>query len=65
MNVDKKAILLAMAKAIMSKKQLAKKSGVSRFTLNQILNHEQKPNTETIGKLAAALEVSPADIIEK
>ena len=65
MNVDKKAFLLAMAKAMMNKKQLAEKSGVSRFTVNQILNHEQRPNTETIGKLAAALDLSPADIIEK
>ena len=46
-------------------KALSEKSGVSIDTLTRILNHGRKPTIVTIGKIAAALGISPKDLLKE
>jgi len=43
---------------------LAKESNVSRSTISAMVNGK-KPNPPTLRKLAAALNVSPAELVEE
>jgi transcriptional regulator with XRE-family HTH domain len=52
-----------LAKA-MNQRQLAERAGVTQTTLVQLENNRQEPHPSTLGKLADALDVSPADLIE-
>lgn len=63
LNAEKLRVLMAQNKLTLS--AMVSKAKISRSTMWQILNRKRKPNTETVGKIAAALDVSPADIIEK
>ena len=49
----------------MNKNLLAKKAGLSNCAIYQILNHGRNPNYKTIGKIAAALGVEPAEIVKE
>ena len=63
MKIDIKKFELAMSNACMTFKELAKKSGVSSFTISRMQTKaEIKP--VTIGKIAKALQVPVTDIIE-
>ena len=44
---------------------LADASGVHRVTINRIELRNHQPALETLWKLAEALEVSPAELIER
>ncbi len=63
LNTEKLCVLMAQNKLTMV--AMVEKAKISRSTMWQILNRKRKPNLETVGKIAAALDVSPADIIEK
>ena len=65
MRINSSRLFVLTAGRKLTIEQLAKSSGVSRTTIWKVLNGKVKPNTDTIGKLAAALDVSPAEIIEK
>jgi putative transcriptional regulator len=45
-----------------TQEELARLSGLSRFTVNAVENEAVSPSGETIKKLAHALKVSPSDI---
>ena len=64
MNIDSNKIFFLTAQKCMTIGELAKRSGVSRSTVWKIFRGKVNPNTETIGKVAAALEVAPSEIIE-
>jgi transcriptional regulator with XRE-family HTH domain len=52
-----------LAKA-MNQRQLAQAAGVTKTTLVQLENNRSQPHPSTLGKLAEALDVSPADLME-
>lgn len=63
MRVSERKLNLCMAKACATQGQIAKKAGMSRQTLaNIIQRHECRP--DTLGRLSKALEVEPQDLVE-
>ena len=64
MKINTKAFELALANASMNRRDLAKKSGVAESTMSRTICGKGDTMPKTIGKLAVALGVSPADIIE-
>ena len=52
-----------LAKA-MNQRQLAQAAGVTKTTLVKLENNRSQPHPSTLGKLAEALDVSPADLME-
>lgn len=63
MNVQAKALIQAMALNKLNQNQLAKRSGVSRNTINGILKKKKAVNIDTLGKIATALDISPLELI--
>ena len=49
---------------LLTQEQLADKAGVGVNTIIRIERNQVEPHSRTIRKLAAALSVSPADLIE-
>lgn len=64
MNVQVKKLIQAMALKKLNQNQLAKRSGVSRNTINGMLKGKKTTNIDTLGKIATALEISPLELIE-
>lgn len=63
MRVDRKKLEIAMARACMNSADLPKAAGMPRATVqNAIVGKGVRP--ATLGKIAKALDVDPADIIE-
>ncbi|WP_455788500.1 helix-turn-helix domain-containing protein [Acidaminococcus fermentans] len=52
-----------MALNKLNQNQLAKRSGVSRNTINGILKGKKAVNIDTLGKIATALDISPLELI--
>ena len=65
MKLNRKKIKEAMMLKCLTVTGLAQVSKVSTATINLIINHDRKPNLKTIGKLARALEVDPAEIVKE
>lgn len=64
MKADRERLKLAMARACMDSKELAKAAQLPRPTLNNaIVGKGIRPST--LGRIAKALNIDPADIIEK
>lgn len=63
MNVNPAKIKRMMGAHLMTQEQLARAAGVSRVTINSTLL-KGSCSTNTAGKIAQALGVDPADIIE-
>lgn len=64
MKADKEKLLLAMARACMDTRGLAEAAQLPRPTLNNaIIGRSVRPST--LGKIAKALSIDPAEIIEK
>lgn len=57
-----KALLLLIARG-MSKADLQHAANISESTVNTLLLHDRKPNTKTIGRIAAALNVEPSELM--
>ncbi len=51
-------------RALMSQRELAKRSGVGVTTIVRIERNQVEPHGATIRKLAAALEVDPAELVK-
>ena len=62
---DKRKLKAEMAKKCMSASYLSAVSGVGHDTLSKILNTDRQPNTETIGRLAKALEIEPEKLLKE
>lgn len=63
MKIDKKKVMLQMAKLGFNQPQLAEKAGVSRQTVSCIMNgRECRP--EVFGRIAKALETEPEEIVQ-
>ncbi|MGN8760344.1 helix-turn-helix domain-containing protein [uncultured Acidaminococcus sp.] len=65
MLVNKKRLLEAMVKKQMTQKELAKTAKISRTTVNQTLHRDKGVKLDVLGKLAAALDVPPLELIQK
>ncbi|MBQ8682424.1 MAG: helix-turn-helix transcriptional regulator [Selenomonadales bacterium] len=65
MKIDKAKLGLVMANKMYSMKKVSERSGVSQVTISRIVCGKQKARPETVGKIARALNVQVADIIER
>lgn len=65
MKLDVKKVKIIMMKQCVNKTQLAKKADISYGTLSFALNHDRQLNLDNIGKIAAALDVDPSEIIKE
>lgn len=64
MKIDKRKLVLAMARLCMDSVDLETKTNLPRPTLNNAISGRGiRPST--LGKIAQALEVDPADLIEE
>ena len=64
MKADRKKLELAMARACMESRNLPAAAGLPRPTVQNVLvGKSVRPST--LGRIAKALGVDPADIIEK
>lgn len=63
MKISARKILSMMGANLMTQERLAKAAGVSRTTVNTALL-KGSCSTQTVGKIAKALGVDPAEIIE-
>ena len=63
MNLIRKKYDLACARACLSTKEVAKKAGIPRATIDTCLNRGSA-SVATIGKIARALGVDVLDILE-
>ena len=51
-------------RALLTQAELAERSGVAEVTINRIEKGRHQPRFSTVRKLAAALNVQPADLME-
>lgn len=64
MKANKKALLLAMARACVGRKEISEKAGMPEMTVKNVLDGRSvKP--ATLGKVARALGVDPLEIMEQ
>lgn len=63
MKLDVRKLKIYMAKAMINQKDLSRKSGISERALSFIINGKGC-RTDTIGRIAAALEIDVENIIE-
>jgi DNA-binding Xre family transcriptional regulator len=64
MKLDKTKLEVAMGNKCISTKGLCENAGIAQISLQRILANKSTPRPATIGKIAKALNVSVADIIE-
>lgn len=64
MIVCKQKIEILMAEKRMTYEDLAKKSGLSRFTIQKMLANKVETRPATVGKIAKALEANVKELIE-
>ena len=64
MKICAEKLRKAMVKKMVTVAELARLSNVSACSINMILNHNRKPNTATIGKIAAALKIDVSELAE-
>lgn len=66
MNINRSKFLIAMARGKFTVNSLAIKSGTGRVTISGIKNGKiSTVQPETLGKIAAALEVDVTELIEQ
>ena len=63
-EIKRKYIKVLMANRGFNVRSLAKASGMSEPGINRLINHDQKPRLDTLGKLAKALRVPASDLIK-
>lgn len=64
MKANKKALLLAMARACVGRKEISEKAGMPEMTVKNVLNG-RSVRPATLGKVARALGVDPLEIMEQ
>lgn len=62
MEIDKIKLQLLLAEKQLTSKELAEKAGVSQLTITKIMQ-DKKVKPITIGKIAAALDIDPVELI--
>ncbi len=65
MRIDPKKLRFLMMENCMTTDALAKAAGIGTATVNTLLHHERRANPATIGKVAKALNVNPAELIKE
>ena len=63
MRLDRKKVMLQMAKLCINQQKLADRAECSRQTISTVLNG-RNCHPELLGRIAKALEVEPAEIVE-
>lgn len=64
MRADREKLLLAMARACMNVRDVVRETGMPEMTVKNVISGKGvKP--ATLGRVAKALNIDPADIIEK
>lgn len=64
MRADKDKLLLAMARACMNTRDVVRETGMPEMTVKNVISGKGvKP--ATLGRVAKALNIDPADILEK
>ena len=64
MRLNKKAFDLALARAKLTKQEVAEKSGISPSTITKLLSQTKDKRPITAGKIADALGCNVTDLIE-
>ena len=64
MKANKKALLLAMARACVGRKEIFEKAGMPEMTVKNVLDG-RSVRPATLGKVARALGVDPLEIMEQ
>lgn len=64
MKLNLKKVKLAMASKCLSARGLANKAQIPYSTLTPYLSGAREPKTDTLGKIAKALEVDVTEILE-
>lgn len=64
MKLDPIKLKLAMARKECNAVELAKITDLSRSTITGYMNGSRMPRIELLGKIAKALDVDPADLVE-
>jgi DNA-binding Xre family transcriptional regulator len=64
MRISKNKFDMVIAENCISVKELSEQSGVPMQTISAIVNNRRNPKPLTVGKLARALSVKVADIVE-
>ncbi|MGL4484818.1 MAG: helix-turn-helix domain-containing protein [Anaerovoracaceae bacterium] len=65
MKIDKNKFNMALINSKMSLYELSKKAKLSRTTISYIGIGDKKIQHKTLGLIAAALEVDPAELLEE
>lgn len=65
MNIDIKKLQCAMASKCYNASDLALYSRLSNATISRIFKTETVLKTQTLGKIAKALDVKPQDLIQE
>lgn len=65
MKINRHALDIALAKAMLNRRELAKKSGVSESLLSKAYNGYSGISPKAIGKLARALDVPVESLVEQ
>lgn len=63
MKFDVRKLVCLMAAQGLSAKKLTEAAGIGANTIREIVKHGRKPTTVTVGKIASALNVEPADLL--
>ena len=64
MKVDFQKLQIAMANNCMNKSDLAIAVGISRISISKYFSGQRNPSIKTLGRIAKALNVSVADLVE-
>lgn len=64
LQIDRKKIELAMASKCLNFKELKNLANISNSTITKILENKIPLTPKTLGKIAKALDVKPADLIK-
>lgn len=65
MNLDYKKMQLLIVGKCWTLAELQREAGLANTTLYQLMKTGRQPTTRTIGKIAKALGVDPAEIIKE
>lgn len=65
MQISKSKLDMAQARSQLTTKELQEKAKISDVTLARIRSGVQQPRPQTIGRIAAALGVDPAEIVKE
>lgn len=62
--MNKSRLICLIADKGMTQKELADKAGVSKATINMLINHNSNPRLDTLGRIAKVLGVRPSELLD-